>query len=148
MPYFSKTSMKRLSTCHPLLQELLHEVVRTKDCTVLEGHRSQERQNELFTHGRTKVRWPESRHNADPSLAADIAPWHTVAPHVRWPDPKSSAHPRQLGQWYLFIGYVQRTAQDLGIAIRCGADWDGDGLATDQRFHDLPHIELIATQKV
>jgi peptidoglycan L-alanyl-D-glutamate endopeptidase CwlK len=148
MPRFGKTSIARLSTCHPLLQELLQEVVRSRDCTILEGHRSQERQNELFTQGRTLVRWPDSRHNADPSLAVDVAPWFSEAPHVRWPDPKSDEYPRQLGQWYLFIGYVQRTAEEMGIAIRCGADWDGDGLATDQSFHDLAHIELLSTQKV
>ena len=148
MPQFGKTSIEHLSTCHPLLQELLHEVVRTRDCTILEGRRREQRQNELFSQGRTRVRWPDSHHNADPSLAVDVAPWYPEAPHVRWPDPTSTEYPRQLGQWYLFIGYVQRTAEDLGIAIRCGADWDGDGLATDQSFHDLAHIELVSTQKV
>jgi peptidoglycan L-alanyl-D-glutamate endopeptidase CwlK len=148
MPKFGKTSLERLATCHPLLQQLLHEVVLTKNCTILEGHRPQERQDELFTLGRSKVKWPDSRHNALPSLAVDVAPWYNDAPHVRWPDPKSSTYARELGQWYLFIGYVQRAAEDLGIAIRCGADWDGDGLTTDQSFHDLPHIELLSTQKV
>ncbi len=148
MPKFGKTSLERLATCHSLLQELLHEVVLTKNCTILEGHRSEVRQNELFTQGRSKVQWPDSRHNADPSLAVDVVPWFNDAPHVRWPDPKSSTFARELGQWYLFIGYVQRTAEEMGIAIRCGADWDGDGLTIDQSFHDLPHIELISTQKV
>jgi hypothetical protein len=43
---------------------------------------------------------------------------------------------------------MQRTAKELGIAIRCGADWDGDGLTSDQSFHDLAHIELTSMQKV
>ncbi len=148
MPRFGKTSSDRLSTCHPLLAELMRKVVKTRDCAILEGHRTERRQNELFAQNRTKVRWPDSQHNALPSLAVDVAPWYNDAPHVRWPDPNCSTHARELGQWYLFIGYVQRTAEELGIAIRCGADWDGDGLATDQSFHDLPHIELLSTQKV
>ena len=148
MPKFCKTSRDRLATCHPLLSELLNEVILAKNCTILEGHRSKQRQDKLFTQGKSKVKWPESRHNAMPSLAVDVAPWYNDKPHVRWPDPKSSTYARELGQLYQFIGYVQRTAEELGIAIRCGADWDGDGIITDQSFHDLPHIELLATHKV
>ena len=41
-----------------------------------------------------------------------------------------------------FAGYVKGVAEDLGIAIPWGGDWDGDGDFSDQRFHDLPHFEL------
>ena len=148
MPKFGRASRERLATCHPLLRELMNEVVISVDCTILEGHRDQARQDALFSQGRSKVRWPDGRHNAMPSLAVDAAPYFADPPHIRWPDPKSSQYARELGQWYMFIGYVRRTAEEMGIAIRCGADWDGDGETTDQSFHDLPHIELLSTRKV
>ena len=148
MPKFGRISRQRLATCHPLLQQLMNEVIISYDCTILEGHRGQSRQDELFAQGRSKVRWPDGRHNATPSLAVDVAPWFAEAPHVRWPDHKSPHFARELGQWYLFIGYVKRTAEEMGIAVRFGADWDGDGETTDQTFHDLPHIELLSTQRI
>jgi len=148
VPKFSPRSQERLATCHPLLIELMNEVVISRDCTILEGHRNEAEQNRLYDLGKSKVRWPHGRHNSLPSRAVDVAPYFPEAPHVRWPDPKSPHYVRELGQWYLFIGYVQRTAEEMGTAIRCGADWDGDHLVTDQTFHDLPHIELLHTQKV
>ncbi len=148
MPKFGQTSLKRLATCHPLLQELMHEVVLTQDCTILEGHRQKQRQNQLYAAGMSKVIFPNGAHNALPSLAVDAAPWFKTTPHIIWPNAKSPRYARELGQWYMFIGYVKRAAEEMGIAIRCGADWDGDGEATDQSFHDLPHIELLSTQRV
>ena len=43
----------------------------------------------------------------------------------------------------MFIGIVNERAKQLGIKLRCGGDWDGDTETTDQKFHDLPHFELI-----
>jgi peptidoglycan L-alanyl-D-glutamate endopeptidase CwlK len=148
MPKFSPTSLKRLESCHPLLRQLMNEVIFSVDCTILEGHRDKERQNALYAAGKSKVVYPNGAHNAMPSNAVDVAPWFKESPHIIWPDPKSPKYAQQLGQWYMFVGYLKRTAEELGIAIRCGADWDGDGLATDQGFHDLPHIELLSTQRV
>jgi peptidoglycan LD-endopeptidase CwlK len=31
----------------------------------------------------------------------------------------------------------------MGIEIRWGGDWDGDGDLSDHKFNDLPHFELI-----
>jgi hypothetical protein len=44
--------------------------------------------------------------------------------------------------WYTYIGFVRGVASVKQIPIRVGADWDGDYETRDQRFHDLPHIEL------
>jgi hypothetical protein len=43
---------------------------------------------------------------------------------------------------YAFAGYVLRVAEDLGIPIRCGADWDRDKDMTDQTFKDPCHFEI------
>ena len=34
MPALSEKSIAKLSTCHPLLQRVFHEVVREFDCTI------------------------------------------------------------------------------------------------------------------
>ena len=40
-------------------------------------------------------------------------------------------------------GYIQATADKLGIKIRWGGDWDSDGDLDDQTFMDLGHFELV-----
>jgi peptidoglycan L-alanyl-D-glutamate endopeptidase CwlK len=49
MPQFGKDSLTKLSTCHPDLQKLFNEVIKHYDCTILEGHRSDEDQL-MFSH--------------------------------------------------------------------------------------------------
>ena len=41
-----------------------------------------------------------------------------------------------------FAGYVQGVAEQLGIKIRWGGDWDSDFDFKDQTFNDLVHFEL------
>ncbi len=58
-----------------------------------------------------------------------------VAPYpIDWNDTK---------RFYMFVGYVLRTAQEMGIDVRTGADWDSDFDVLDQTFNDLPHWELV-----
>jgi hypothetical protein len=33
-------------------------------------------------------------------------------------------------------------AEETGVDIRWGGDWDGDRSLEDQTFHDLPHFEV------
>ena len=125
MPSFSERSLRNLETCHPDLQTLFHTVVLAFDCTVIEGHRERERQNELLRTGMTTLAWPKSKHNSTPSRAVDVVPY-----------------PIDKYRFYWFAGYVLATAQSLQIPIRWGGDWDGDLKWRDQTFHDLPHYEL------
>ncbi len=127
MPKFSKSSLEKLSTCHPNLQKLFHEVIKNYDCTIIEGYRSEQDQLKAFKEGKSKIK-SDGKHNQTPSLALDAAP----AP-INWNDKE---------KFYHFAGYVKATADQLGIKIRCGADWDGDNDLKDQKFFDLPHFEL------
>lgn len=129
MPKFSALSEQRLSTCHPFLQELLREAIKYRDFTVICGHRGQEEQEEAYRLGRSKVRWPQSRHNKLPSTAVDIAPYP-----VDWQDTARFAR---------LFGYVERIAEEKDIKIRWGGDWDQDGKTADERLIDMPHIELV-----
>ena len=128
MPYFGKTSKKRLSTCDDKLQKLFNEVIKHVDCSVLEGHRSKDRQNKLFEEGKTKVKYPNGRHNRQPSSAVDVTPYP-----VDWKDRERQT---------LFAGFVLGVANQMNINLRWGGDWDQDFQVVDNRFDDFPHFEL------
>ena len=128
MPRFSKTSREILGTCHPDLQVLFLHVVKTFDCSVITGHRKKSVQNELFEIGRTQLKYPKSKHNSDPSMAVDVAPYP-----INWDD---------INRFYYFAGYVKGIANELNFNIRWGGDWDNDTQIKDQTFIDLPHYEL------
>ncbi len=130
MPSFGTRSLKNLNEAHPALQRLFQEVVKNYDCSVIEGHRPQSEQDAAYHSGKSKVKWPNSKHNPSPSLAVDVVPYP-----VDWND---------TDRFYHFAGYVKGVADTLGIKIRYGADWDGDNQFKDQSFHDLPHFELMS----
>ena len=54
---FGKKSLSRLQTCHQLLQELCYLALARSpiDFSILEGHRSIERQYELYLQELTKI---------------------------------------------------------------------------------------------
>jgi len=131
MPKFGTASTERLASCDARLQKLFNEVIKTFDCTVIEGHRTKEKQNEYFAQGKSKLKWPEGKHCADPSLAVDVAPYVNG---------KLSFN---IQHCCFFAGYVLATAAHMGIDVRWGGDWDGDKEAmTDQTFQDLIHYEI------
>ena len=139
MPEFGSRSRLRLESCHYDLYYLFSEVVKTYDCSVLCGHRGQLEQTQAFDSKRSKVQWPDSKHNSIPSRAIDIVPFP-----INWGDTGSEKERRKaLARFYHFAGYVKAVADQLGIKVRWGGDWDGDGLFNDQNFDDLPHWELI-----
>ncbi len=133
MPLFSTRSLAVLQTCDEKLQIVFNEVIEWVDCTILEGARSDEAQLEAFRAGRSQLKPGQSKHNVTTdrplSRAVDVAPYP-----IRWDDHR---------RFYLFAGFVIGTAAQLGIMVRCGADWDGDFEVRDQSFHDLPHFELM-----
>jgi len=128
MPSFGASSRGKLNTCHDSIVAVCELVIETYDFTVLEGHRSDTRQNELFRQGKSKLKGGQSKHNNNPSLAVDLAPYP-----IDWENVK---------RFYLLSGMMFQAAADLSIRIRWGGDWDGDWVHTDQSFHDLPHFEL------
>ena len=128
MAKFGKSSKKRLATCDERLQKVFNEVIKYVDCSILEGHRSEERQNYLFQEGRTKVKYPKGRHNSNPSRAVDVTPYP-----VDWDDRERQT---------LFAGFVLGIARSMDIRLRWGGDWDMDFKVMDNRFDDFPHFEL------
>lgn len=133
MPYFSQRSFDRLRTCHPDLQRLFEDVIKDFDCIILEGHRDKERQDALLKVGKSQLAWPESKHNATPSLAVDVGPFEESIKNVPW---------NHKEKFYYFGGFVLGVAFKLGIKIRWGGDWDRDHDLRDQKFMDLVHFEI------
>lgn len=129
MPNFSSSSKEKLETCHPSLQLVLKEAIKHIDFTVVEGYRDELRQNELFRTGFSRLRYPESMHNKNPSMAVDIAPYP-----IDWEHSESFCH---------LAGFIQGLALQYNVRIRWGGDWDMDGSMRDQTFMDLGHLELV-----
>jgi len=126
---FGSRSQERLNSCHPQLIEIMEEAIKIVNFSVLCGIRNEEEQTDAFEQGRSKVQYPNSKHNTKPSWAIDIAPYP-----IDWTDLIRFAH---LG------GIIKGIAHSKGIKIRCGFDWDCDGDITDHSFMDWPHIELV-----
>ena len=106
MPRFGSRSRNNLKTCDKRLQDVLHEVIKHVDCSVIEGHRSAERQDKLFDEGKTKVKYPNGRHNKYPSHAVDVVPYPIDS------DDRESFH--------FFAGFVIGIAKSKGINLRWG----------------------------
>ncbi len=134
MPSFSRRSLAKLNTAHPELQRLFLAVIIEHDCTILCGHRNKEDQDGAFADGMSLLQFPHSKHNSLPSMAVDAAPYP-----IDWKDTKR----------FIAFGFaVNAIAKKLGISIRWGGDWDGDGDLKDQRFMDLVHFEIKAAAAV
>jgi len=131
MNKFSTQSLEKLKTCEPELQELFHHVLQAHDCSILEGFRDESTQNEYFnaTPQKSKVQYPDSKHNTYPSRAIDVAPYP-----INWNDTK---------RFYYFAGIVKGIAVGLELTIRWGGDWDSDTDLNDQTFNDLVHYEVV-----
>lgn len=134
MPTFSKKSEMILSTCHEDLQTLFNEVIKEIDCSVICGFRDKEEQDAAFNSNKSKLAWPNSKHNYVPSLAVDVAFYP-----IDWSNTK---------QFYYFGGYVMSLANSLNKSlaikyhVRWGGNWKRDHDVT-QQFNDLVHFELV-----
>ena len=126
---YGKLSTRRLKSCHEQLQRLMYALAEDWNISIICGHRTEEEQNKAVADGASKTPFPKSKHNTYPSIALDAALYP-----IDWND---------TGRHYMFVGMVKQKAKDLGINIRCGADWDSDNNTDDQTFNDLVHFELV-----
>jgi len=131
MPKFGKRSKKNLIGVDAKLQNVLYEVVKYFDITIIEGKRSQERQNELVAQGKSKTKFGK---HVD-GKAVDIAPYP-----IDW---------NARDDFHLLGGFVLGMAASMGIKIRWGGDWNasstfkGRRTTKDNSFDDLVHFEIL-----
>ena len=122
-------SIDKLNTCHPDLQRVMRDLAKDYDIIIIDGFRTKEAQNAAQALGHSKLCWPKSPHNKQPSLAVDAA----LLP-LDW---------RNTPRFDYFAGLVMATARALQIKLRWGGDWNRTNLATPNKFNDLVHFELI-----
>lgn len=126
VPEFSKASASKLATCHPDLQKIFNDIIKTRDCTIICGARTLEEQQKAFKDGFSKLDGvkKKSKHQISKeqplSLAVDVLPYP-----INWEDKKGHED---------FARAVKVTAEHYKIRIRWGGDF--------KSFSDRPHFEL------
>lgn len=136
MASFGKESLKKLATCHPDIQKVMHEAIKHIDFTVLYGTRSVAEQQKLYKVGRKLVngKWTvvgktvtnldgvnkKSNHNYLPSKAVDVAPYP-----IDWSD---------IDRFIELSKVIKKAAATVGVEIAWGGDW--------KSFVDYPHWEI------
>ena len=135
----SQRSLNNLKGVHPDLVAVVHRAIEIteQDFIVIEGVRTQERQDELWAQGRTKpgpiVTWTKdaSSHGIGKDgygHAVDICPFP-----VDWND---------ISKFDAIYVAMMAAAQELGVRLRYGGDWDMDGKLRERGETDSPHFEL------
>ncbi|MEZ5691213.1 MAG: hypothetical protein R3D71_06075 [Rickettsiales bacterium] len=140
MPQFNDTSKKRRDTCHPHLIDLMNEAIKIMDFTIVCGHRGKLAQNTAFMTGRSKLKFPNSKHNKTPSLAIDIAPVKYKPNGAMWIDWNDIQSFVDLSQVIFPI------ADKMGIHVRWGGDFNMDGRKTTNDAWDKGHWELMGIE--
>lgn len=126
---FGKKSLEQLNTCHEDLQKIAHELIKEMDVTVIYGHRNEHDQFQAFVNRKSKLLWPNSKHNSYPSRAMDIAPYNQKLKGIDWQD---------ITAFLDMCKRIERIAKELKIKIRLGRDFP---------FRDYNHIELSDKNK-
>ena len=124
MPKFGKRSKERLRGVDTRLINVLNELIKIMDVTIIEGLRSKQRQEILLKEGKTKTKF--SKHIE--GKAVDLAPYP-----IDWED---------RDRFHYMGGMIRGIAKQLNINVRWGGDWDSDGETKDNRFDDLVHVEI------
>lgn len=125
-------SLRVRATLHPKLKKVVDEMLQYMDLTLISGYRTKEQQELLFREGKSKLQYPQSKHNRYPSIAVDVQP---------------HPYPTDEKELWAALGYMAGLARKIGetygLEIRWGGDWDRDGDLTDNDFDDLFHLEIV-----
>jgi len=130
----SARSLNNLKGVNLLLVAVVTRAIEitTQDFIVIEGLRTQARQDELWAQGRTKpgpiVTWTNDASSHGSGRAVDLCPYP-----VDWTD---------LKKFDAIAEAMFTEANELGVTLRWGADWDQDGKPRERGESDSPHFEL------
>lgn len=131
---FSQASLDKLSTCHLDLQVLANECIKYRDVIILEGHRNQAAQDEAYRTGHSKLKWPNGNHNSNPSLAIDMGYYPNTY--------RSTKDALYFAGWVMGLARMLYNIGKMKHKVRNGADWNRNGLVSDESFVDIFHFEL------
>lgn len=128
-------SEKNLVGVDESLAKVVRAVAEVHNILVIEGVRTKERQADLYSQGRTKpgkiVTWTLQSKHID-GKAVDVVMLKNGT--IDWNDSKAF---EDLGRIMI------DTAKQLGVKLRWGYDWDGDGVLKEKGETDGPHFELV-----
>ena len=147
---------ERLLQVHPDLANFIYDLFgklehRHKDWLVICGWRNEADQHAAFLAGTSTKDWPDGKHNHMVEIIKNVVV-DGVLQKVPEMIPLSLAvdigpHPydrgKDKGRLYIISGFAMALAEEQGLKIRCGADWNGNLSTTDQKLHDLFHYELV-----
>ena len=134
----SQRSLNRLVGVNENLVNVVKRAIEISevDFMVVEGLRTKQRQEELYAQGRTKpgkvVTWTMKSKHID-GLAVDIAPCNKDG-SINWND---------LKMFDKMADAVFKAAEEIGVKIRWGRDWDMDCIRGEKGETDSPHFELV-----
>ena len=122
MAKLSERDLIRLATCDVKLQMVGEKVAVQTDIMIVCGFRDETAQNMAYDNGKSGLRWPDSKHNHEPSLAFDIVPFqHGQA--IDW---------EAIDQWRLMASYVWEVSLKFHVPL----SWGG-------YFQDYSHFEIV-----
>jgi peptidoglycan L-alanyl-D-glutamate endopeptidase CwlK len=100
----------------------MNEVIKRSkvDVSIIDGHRGKERQNEAFKNGFSTLKYPDSKHNSNPSRAVDVAPYP-----IDWKD---------IERFEELALIIFEVANEMNVDIEWGGNW--------KNFPDVPHWQL------
>lgn len=135
----SERSLKNLQGVNPKLVSVVKRAIQIteQDFMVIEGVRTQARQDELWAQGRTKpgpvVTWVKEVsshgiHKDGYGRAVDVCPYP-----VDWND---------LTKFDAIAQAMFAASEELDIPLRWGADWNRNGKLRERGETDSPHFEL------
>ena len=142
-----------MNQCDARFKPILEDVLQFKDCSIIEGHRTEDRQNQLYPKF-TKVKWPNSKHNKMPSEAIHVVPYIKGIGAITGHSSQAAklaammditvqqAQERIREEFTYLAGAIIMCGRKHNIKIRWGGDWDRDGDIFDNNFDDLAHYEI------
>jgi peptidoglycan L-alanyl-D-glutamate endopeptidase CwlK len=122
---------------HPDLIKVVERAIELTDIDfkVGEGVRTLVRQKKLVAEGKSKTL--NSRHiPGKDGLGKAVDLWVLKNGTVTW----------EQADYVRLSKFVLQAAKELGVAIRWGGDWDGDGNWKEEKFFDGPHFELLTAK--
>jgi peptidoglycan L-alanyl-D-glutamate endopeptidase CwlK len=131
MPFIlGQKSLDRLTGVHPDLVKVVKRAIEITehDFSVIEGLRSIERQKLLMEEGATRTL--NSKHIKQKDgfgHAVDLYPVGRPTPWDKTP---------------IVAKAILSAAEELGVKVRWGGDWNMNGDSKDEKFYDSPHFEL------
>lgn len=137
---FGKRSQGHIDQLPTDLQLLLQVCIRTSpiDFSITDSYRNKTVQNAAFEANASQVKWPDSKHNTNPSLAfhADPAP-------IKYPSnmPTEKEARKAYARYHILATHIRAEAVRLKIPLVWGGDWKGSWDLFRNGLDDLAHYE-------